>query len=293
MQARVSEAVRARVPVGRAGRAALALRPPARVVTGRRKTDRPRSRLFQRIGMDVGRMMPVGGGDPLGCRQRRALPRRPVRPRARTPWPTCPPAPQRSATCAPRRAVEARAALRCRRVNVAEVSPFVTDAADAVPARLCRPSRRRPARNGPSCTRAITSPPTTAMRRQAGLERLKRTVDYAETAKDVLLLLENTNREPDTARCTTFARRWRRSCGSSSGWTRRASEDGVHRQPRASLPRGREGLRRGDRRAAHRGGAAGRLPRRGTRSTSTPERARWTSPTCSSGWRRAASAATT
>lgn len=82
-------------------------------------------------------------------------------------------------------------------VNVAEVSPFVSEAADA----YLRAYVDLAAATGAGWTIVHAGYHFTAdaaLRRQAGLERLKRAVDYAAT-KDVTLLLENTNREPDTA----------------------------------------------------------------------------------------------
>lgn len=82
-------------------------------------------------------------------------------------------------------------------VNVAEVSPFVRDAADAYLGAYIDAA----AATGAGWVIVHAGYHFTAdyeARRQAGLERLKRAVDHAER-KDVTLLLENTNREPDHA----------------------------------------------------------------------------------------------
>lgn len=82
-------------------------------------------------------------------------------------------------------------------VNIAEVSPRVSEAADA----YLRDYIDLAAATGAGWVIVhagyhFTSDYT--MRREAGLERLKRAVAYGE-AKGVLLLLENTNREPKDA----------------------------------------------------------------------------------------------
>lgn len=82
-------------------------------------------------------------------------------------------------------------------VNIAELSPFVRDAADAYLRAYIDLARDTGAgwvivHAGYHFTGDYKA------RREAGLERLKRALDYAER-QDVLLLLENTNREPDTA----------------------------------------------------------------------------------------------
>jgi hypothetical protein len=71
-----------------------------------------------------------------------------------------------------------------------------------------------------------------------------------------------------------------------------ASRHGVHREPRASLPRGGWRVRRGARRRRMR---EVRLADCGanTRSTCGRARGRWTSPTCSPASRRGASLDTT
>jgi len=82
-------------------------------------------------------------------------------------------------------------------VNVAEISPFVRDAADSYLRSYIDLARETGA--GWVIVHAgyhFTGDYKT--RRAAGLERLKRAVAYAER-QGVLLLLENTNREPDTA----------------------------------------------------------------------------------------------
>lgn len=91
-------------------------------------------------------------------------------------------------------------------VNVAEVSPFVSDAVDAYLRAYVDLARA----TGAGWVIVHAGNHFTAdyqMRREAGLERLKRTVGYAET-QGVLLLLENTNREPEHAEvnylCTTL-----------------------------------------------------------------------------------------
>lgn len=82
-------------------------------------------------------------------------------------------------------------------VNIAELSPFVSDAADAYLRSYIDLARETGAgwvivHAGYHFTGDYKA------RRQAGLERLQRAVDYAER-QGVLLLLENTNREPDSA----------------------------------------------------------------------------------------------
>ncbi len=91
-------------------------------------------------------------------------------------------------------------------VNVAEVSPFVSDAADA----YLRAYTDLAKATGAGWVIVHAGFHFTAdykMRRQAGLERLKRAVGHAES-QGVLLLLENTNREPEHAEvnylCTTL-----------------------------------------------------------------------------------------
>jgi sugar phosphate isomerase/epimerase len=82
-------------------------------------------------------------------------------------------------------------------VNVAEVSPHVADAADA----YLRAYVDLAVATGAGWVIVHAGYHFTGdyrMRREAGLERLKRAVGYAE-AKGVLLLLENTNREPKDA----------------------------------------------------------------------------------------------
>jgi len=82
-------------------------------------------------------------------------------------------------------------------VNTAEVSPFVRDAADE----YLRAYVDLAALTGAEWIIVHAGYHFTddyEMRRQAGLERLKRAGDYAEKA-GALLLLENTNREPDHA----------------------------------------------------------------------------------------------
>ncbi len=82
-------------------------------------------------------------------------------------------------------------------VNIAEVSPHVSDAADQYLKSYIDLARDCGAgwvivHAGYHFTGDYK------LRRQAGLERLQRAVEYAEK-RDVTLLLENTNREPGTA----------------------------------------------------------------------------------------------
>lgn len=82
-------------------------------------------------------------------------------------------------------------------VNIAEVSPFVGEAADE----YLRAYVDLAVACGAEWTIVHAGYHFTddyEARRQAGLERLKRAADYAEK-KGTLLLLENTNREPDDA----------------------------------------------------------------------------------------------
>jgi sugar phosphate isomerase/epimerase len=82
-------------------------------------------------------------------------------------------------------------------VNIAEVSPFVGDAADE----YLRAYIDLAARCGAGWTIVHAGYHFTddyKARRQAGLERLRRAGDYAET-RGALILLENTNREPADA----------------------------------------------------------------------------------------------
>jgi sugar phosphate isomerase/epimerase len=79
-------------------------------------------------------------------------------------------------------------------VNIAEVSPHVSDAADA----YLRAYIDLAVTTGAGWVIVHAGYHFTGdygMRREAGLERLKRATGYAEE-KGVLLLLENTNREP-------------------------------------------------------------------------------------------------
>lgn len=80
-------------------------------------------------------------------------------------------------------------------VNIAEVSPFVREAADE----YLRTYIDMAVATGAQWVVVHAGYHFTddyQMRRQAGLDRLKRMADYAET-KGMLLLLENTNREPE------------------------------------------------------------------------------------------------
>lgn len=82
-------------------------------------------------------------------------------------------------------------------VNIAEISPFVRDAADEylrayVDLAVATGAEWIIVHAGYHFTDDY------AMRRQAALQRLKRTAEYAERA-GVLFLLENPNREPETA----------------------------------------------------------------------------------------------
>jgi sugar phosphate isomerase/epimerase len=82
-------------------------------------------------------------------------------------------------------------------VNIAELSPFVGEAADAylrayVDLAVACGAEWTVVHAGYHFTDDYKA------RRQAGLERLKRAADYAEN-REALLLLENTNREPDQA----------------------------------------------------------------------------------------------
>jgi sugar phosphate isomerase/epimerase len=82
-------------------------------------------------------------------------------------------------------------------VNIAEISPFVGDAADA----YLRAYIDLAVRCGAGWTIVHAGYHFTddyKARRQAGLERLKRAGDYAEKVGAVILL-ENTNREPERA----------------------------------------------------------------------------------------------
>jgi len=82
-------------------------------------------------------------------------------------------------------------------VNIAEVSPFVSEAADE----YVRTYVDMAVATGAGWVIVHAGYHFTddyAMRRQAGLDRLKRVADYAEE-KGALLLLENTNREPQQA----------------------------------------------------------------------------------------------
>jgi sugar phosphate isomerase/epimerase len=82
-------------------------------------------------------------------------------------------------------------------VNIAEVSPFVRDAADA----YLRAYIDLAVETGAGWVIVHAGYHFTGdyqLRRQTGLERLQRALDYAEK-KGVTLLLENTNREPDHA----------------------------------------------------------------------------------------------
>lgn len=82
-------------------------------------------------------------------------------------------------------------------VNIAEISPFMRDAADAYLRGYIDAARRLNA----EWIEVHAGYHFTAdrdLRMKAGLERLKRAADYAE-AQDVLLLLENLNWEPDLA----------------------------------------------------------------------------------------------
>jgi sugar phosphate isomerase/epimerase len=88
-------------------------------------------------------------------------------------------------------------------VNTAEVSPFVSDAADEylrayVDAAVATGAGWVIVHAGYHFTDDYQ------MRRQAALERLQRAADYAER-KGALLLLENTNREPENAEVKYFA----------------------------------------------------------------------------------------
>lgn len=82
-------------------------------------------------------------------------------------------------------------------VNIAEVSPFVSDSADAY-LRSYIDLARDCGAGWVIVHAGYHFTGDYEMRRQAGLERLKRAVDHAER-QGVLLLLENTNREPDHA----------------------------------------------------------------------------------------------
>jgi sugar phosphate isomerase/epimerase len=82
-------------------------------------------------------------------------------------------------------------------VNIAEISPFVGDAADEylktyIDLAVLAGAEWTVVHAGYHFTDDYKA------RRQAGLERLKRAGDYAEK-KGALILLENTNREPDQA----------------------------------------------------------------------------------------------
>jgi len=82
-------------------------------------------------------------------------------------------------------------------VNIAEISPYVSEAADA----YLRAYIDLAVATGAGWVIVHAGYHFTGdyeMRRQAGLERLKRSTGYAEE-RNVLLLLENTNREPEDA----------------------------------------------------------------------------------------------
>lgn len=82
-------------------------------------------------------------------------------------------------------------------VNVAEISPFLRDAADA----YLKAYIDTAAATGAGWVIVHAGYHFTAdrtLRKQAALDRLRRAVDYAEI-RGVRLLLENTNREPDRA----------------------------------------------------------------------------------------------
>jgi len=88
-------------------------------------------------------------------------------------------------------------------VNIAEVSPFVSDAADE----YLRAYVDLAVACGAEWTIVHAGYHFTddyEMRKQAGLDRLKRAADYAEK-RGTLLLLENTNREPDRAEAQYLA----------------------------------------------------------------------------------------
>ena len=151
--------------------------------------------LFDRIGMDVGKMMPVE--DAIRWAAAHGVRFLDVQTDL---------APNAMATM-PARAAGIRALCEetgvalglhtLSGVNIAEVSPFVSDAADAYLRSYIDLARD----TGAGWVIVHAGFHFTAdykVRRQAGLERLQRAVDYAEK-QGVLLLLENTNREPDTA----------------------------------------------------------------------------------------------
>jgi len=151
--------------------------------------------LFERIGMDVGRGLPVE--DAIGWAHANDVRFLDVQTDLE---------PNAMATMAGR-----AAAIRqlCEQtgvrlglhtlsgVNIAEVSPFVSDAADA----YLQGYIDLAALTGAGWVIVHAGYHFTAdyrARRQAGLERLQRAVDHAER-RNVTLLLENTNREPEHA----------------------------------------------------------------------------------------------
>jgi sugar phosphate isomerase/epimerase len=151
--------------------------------------------LFDRIGMDVGRMLPAE--EAVRWAAANAVRFLDVQ---------CDLAPNALAEM-PARAAGLRALCEetgvalglhtVSGVNIAEVSPRVAEAADA----YLRDYVDLASACGAGWVIVHAGYHFTAdygLRRQAGLERLQRAVDYAEK-KGVLLLLENTNREPDHA----------------------------------------------------------------------------------------------
>ena len=152
----------------------------------------PRMSLFERIGIDVGRSMPVE--DAIGWAQANAVNFLDVQtdlaPNALAEMP---------ARAGHIRALCEETGVRLglhtlSGVNVAEISPRVAEAADA----YLRDYIDLASLTGADWVVVHAGYHFTAdyrMRRQAGLERLLRACDHAEV-KGVTLLLENTNREP-------------------------------------------------------------------------------------------------
>jgi sugar phosphate isomerase/epimerase len=87
-------------------------------------------------------------------------------------------------------------------VNIAEYSPFVSDAVDAYLTAYIDAAKRLDAQ-WVVVHAGYHFSADYDMRREAALERLKRTVDYAERRK-CKLLLENTNKEPADAEVRYF-----------------------------------------------------------------------------------------
>ena len=177
-------------------------------------------------------------------------------------------------------------------VNVAETSPYLRDAVDALPRAPTSTSQARSAPAGSWSTPATTSPATTSAARQAALERLKRAVGAGRAERGAAPAREH---EPGARRRRGPLPRPRR---------RRvplllrpadlaASRLGLHRQPRPHAARGHRGLHAAVRPRPLRRGAARRQPRRPRGAPASPARARSTSRRCSIRSRVPATASTT